>query len=96
MASVDHSNADVRNAAVKIVLDVQRLTGKVKEHHYSIIFDQKAKDSIREKVAGVSLQLEMNQSVHLPDGILAASGKLMANRGGAGQETTTTSASGSH
>jgi len=31
--SIAHANADVKAAATKIVLDVQRLTGQVKEHY---------------------------------------------------------------
>ena len=31
--SIGHSK-DVKNAAIKIVLDVQRLTGLVKDHHF--------------------------------------------------------------
>ena len=31
--AIAHTNQDVKNAAIKIVLDVQRLTGLVKDHH---------------------------------------------------------------
>ena len=48
MPSIEHSNSDVKNAAIKIVLDVQRLTGKVKEYHYGLIVDKKIKDLIKE------------------------------------------------
>ena len=31
--AIAHNNQDVKNAAIKILLDVQRLTGSVKDHH---------------------------------------------------------------
>ena len=62
MASIEHSNNDVRNAAMKIVLDVQRLTGKVKEHHYACLVDKKTKEMVRDKISEVQLQIDANYS----------------------------------
>ena len=33
--SIGATNQDVKNAAIKIVLDVQRLTGLVKDHYFA-------------------------------------------------------------
>ena len=63
VAAIGHSNSDVKNAAIKIVLDVQRLTGKVKENHLAAITEKKTRDMVREKVAGVVCQIELNPSV---------------------------------
>jgi len=54
-------NQDVKNAATKIVLDVQRLTGQVKEHHLSQL-PEKTKEIIKEKIFSVQCEAEMNQS----------------------------------
>ena len=35
--AIGHSNADVKNAATKIILDVQRLSGEVKDHHFLML-----------------------------------------------------------
>ena len=64
MISVEHSNTDVRNAATKIVLDVQRLTGKVKDHHLASLQDKKVRDALKEKITNVQVQIEMNQSAN--------------------------------
>ena len=50
--SIGATNQDVKNAAIKIVLDVQRLTGLVKDHYFAQLPD-KTKEMIKEKVFAV-------------------------------------------
>ena len=47
--AIANPNTDVKNAAIKIVLDVQRLTGKVKDTHLSKL-PEKTREMIKEKV----------------------------------------------
>ena len=59
--AIAHTNQDVKNAAIKIVLDVQRLTGLVKDHHLAQLPD-KTREMIKEKVFSVQCEAEMNQT----------------------------------
>ena len=59
--SISHQNKDVKNAATKIVLDVQRLTGQVKDHHLSSL-PENVREVMKQKVAAVQCEAEMNQS----------------------------------
>ena len=59
MPAIGHTNQDVKNAAIKIVLDVQRLTGLVKDHHLSQLPD-KTREMIKEKVFSVKCEAELN------------------------------------
>jgi hypothetical protein len=59
--AITHNNQDVKNAAIKIILDVQRLTGAVKEHHFEQVPD-KTKEMIMEKVFSVQCETEFNQT----------------------------------
>ena len=61
VGSIAHTNQDVKNAAIKIVLDVQRLTGLVKDHHLSSL-PEKTREMIKEKVFAVQCEAEMNQT----------------------------------
>ena len=57
--AIASTNQDIKNAAIKIVLDVQRLTGQVKDHHLAQLPD-KTKEMIKEKVFAVQCEVEMN------------------------------------
>ena len=50
--AIGHTNADVKNAATKIILDVQRLSGEVKDHHF-LMLPEKQQSAIKEKVFAV-------------------------------------------
>lgn len=59
--AISHNNQDVKNAAIKIVLDVQRLTGSVKEGHFEKL-PERTKEMILEKVFSVQCETEFNQT----------------------------------
>lgn len=55
------TNADVKNAATKIVLDVQRLSGAVKDHYFARL-PEKIQVAIIAKVVAVKPETELNQT----------------------------------
>ena len=57
--AIGHSNADVKNAATKIILDVQRLSGEVKDHHF-LMLPEKQQAAIKEKVFAVQCEKDLN------------------------------------
>ena len=59
--AIGHSNADVKNAATKIVLDVQRLSGEVKDHHF-LMLPEKQQQAIKEKVFAIQCDKDLNQT----------------------------------
>ena len=59
--AIAHANADVKNAATKIVLDVQRLSGEVKDHHF-LMLPEKVQSAIKEKVFTVKCETDLNQT----------------------------------
>ena len=71
--SIGHSK-DVKNAAIKIVLDVQRLTGLVKDHHFMQL-PEKTQEMIKEKVYAVQCEAEMNQTLKKEHNMMSAASK---------------------
>jgi hypothetical protein len=59
--SIAHANADVKAAATKIVLDVQRLTGQVKEH-FLVQLPANIREGLKEKIFAVPCESELNQT----------------------------------
>ena len=59
--AIGHTNADVKNAATKIILDVQRLSGEVKDHHF-LMLPEKQQAAIKEKVFAVQCEKDLNQT----------------------------------
>lgn len=59
--SLTHQSQDVRNASTKILLDIQRLSGAVKEDHLILISD-KAKQALLEKLSQVKVEANQNQN----------------------------------
>lgn len=51
--TLSHSNQDIRNAALKILLDVHKLTGCVQEQHLASLPD-KIREIILEKIYTVT------------------------------------------
>jgi hypothetical protein len=56
------SNQDVKNAAIKVILEVQKLTGAVKESHLSSL-PEKTKDMLLEKLSQVEFDGEANSKI---------------------------------
>jgi hypothetical protein len=50
--AIGQTNVDVKNAAIKIVLDVQKLSGDVKESDFSYLND-KTREALMEKIFSV-------------------------------------------
>lgn len=57
--AIASTNTDVKNAAIKIVLDVQRLTGQVKDSHMTEL-PEKTREMLKEKLAQVKCEQELN------------------------------------
>ena len=72
--AIGSANQDVKNAAIKIVLDVQRLTGKVKDHHLSQL-PEKTREMLKEKVFQVQCEAEMNQTRKRNEGMMSQASK---------------------
>lgn len=60
MPAMALTNVDVKNAAAKIILDVQRLSGLVKESHLAQL-PEKTRETLLEKIAQVECEPEANQ-----------------------------------
>lgn len=58
--AVTVSNVDVKNAAIKIILEVQKLSGAVKDAHLQSL-PEKTKDMIMEKLAAVEVEPHANE-----------------------------------
>lgn len=75
--AIGNANQDVKNAAIKIVLDVQRLTGQVKDYHLAQL-PEKTREMMKEKVFSVQCDVEMNQTKKRENGMLMS----VASKGG--------------
>lgn len=72
--AIGSTNQDIKNAAIKIVLDVQRLTGQVKDHHLASL-PEKTREMIKEKVFAVQCEVEMNQTRKRDQNVMSAASK---------------------
>ena len=72
--AIASTNQDIKNAAIKIVLDVQRLTGQVKDHHLASL-PEKTREMIKEKVFAVQCEVEMNQTRKRDQNVMSAASK---------------------
>lgn len=62
VAAIGHANKDVKNAAIKILVDVQRLSGSVQETDLQNL-NEKTKEMVWDKVC--STEVEKNQELVL-------------------------------
>jgi hypothetical protein len=53
--AIGHTNKDVKNAAIKILLDVQRISGSVKEDHLESL-NEKTKAMVWDKVCETEIE----------------------------------------
>jgi len=60
LPSFTHQSQDVRNASTKILLDLQRLSGAVKEEYLQSL-NEKTKASLMEKLKQVPVEVDQNQ-----------------------------------
>ena len=72
--SIGHTNKDVKNAAIKIVLDVQRLTGLVKDHHLKQL-PEKTREMVQARIEAVKPEAEMNQTRKNNQNMMTAASK---------------------
>jgi len=56
-----HQSQDVRNASTKILLDIQRLSGAVKDD-YLVTLNEKIKSALLEKISLVAVEASQNQN----------------------------------
>lgn len=62
LPSLTHSSQDVRSASTKILLDVQRLSGAVKEDKF-INMPENLRNPLLEKLRGQVIEREQNQAM---------------------------------
>lgn len=63
--SLSHANADVRNAATKIVLDVQKLSGAVTEEELASV-PEKTRQALLPKLNGIEIEKNLRESQNRP------------------------------
>jgi hypothetical protein len=59
LLSLTHQSQDVRNASTKILLDIQRLSGAVKED-YLVTVNDKIKSALLDKISQVAVESSQN------------------------------------